>query len=187
MRKPTTRKTARKSPVRRSRTIKGLTYEEARNALMSAISRERGYPMDSKSVGAISEEAERWIQWSKRASRIVTESLTNDPDEIVYQIYERLRIDRGWFERVPQAQAKRFWQEVWRIALQEAPVKAKHEQERRDRNVKWWRENLREKAKSRFRYEASKGTMCDDLISAARAFYQPESGEVVIPLQRKSS
>ncbi len=143
--------------------------------------------MDSKSVERISQEAEQWIQWSKRAPRMVAESLTNDPDEIIYQIYKRLRLERGWFERIPQAQAEAFWKAVWKIALREAPVKAKEEEERRNHDLKWWREDIQEKAKSRYWHEANKGTMCDDLISAARAFYQPERGEVVIPLRLRSS
>lgn len=176
-------KPTKKSPAKRSGTIKSLSFEEAHSALMSAIARERDYPMDSKCVEAISKEAAHWIEWSKRASRMVCESLTNDPDEIVYQIYKGLRLERNWPERIPQDQARRFWRAVWKIALREGPVKAKDEQARRDHNVKWWRDNIREKAKSRFWYEASKGTMCDDLISAARSFYQPESGEVVIPVR----
>jgi hypothetical protein len=172
---------AKEGRMKLPRKIKNLTYEEAHYAVMSALSCERNYPMDSASRNAMSQEADGWLRRAHEFHSNKFDRSIYDPEEILYGIYRTLRLDAEWIETVPRAKARWLWDHVWKYGLKEEPVNRKYNK-MSSREQKWWRADFRERAKDRFEYEAANGTLLADMRPAVQAFYRSTDDERVFPL-----
>jgi hypothetical protein len=172
-----------RSKKRRTNPLRNMTvfsYNEAHYAVMSAVLRERNWPMDQKTVQQISEEADEWLRRAHDFYGKKFDASIYDTDEKLYRLYRQLRLELGFIQVIPREFAVRFWVLFWNRAVEDPSIKAKERQEH-----KLWRDQVHERVKSRFKYDLLNNRLFEEFSPAVRSFYESSSGEISLPLSIK--